>query len=75
MNNTSEISTQYQTTGASERLGYGLTVQARVAGHFYVDLSALLRRIGYQLDNYRVNDNHEYLERHQLSGDQHHQHA
>lgn len=50
MNNTSEISTQYQTTGASERLGYGLTVQARVAGHFYVDLSALLRRIGYQLD-------------------------
>jgi hypothetical protein len=50
VNNTSEISTQYQTTGASERLGYGLTVQARVAGHFYVDLSALLRRIGYQLD-------------------------
>jgi len=49
VNNTSEISTQYQTTGASERLGYGLTVQARVAGHFYVDLSALLRRIGYQL--------------------------
>jgi hypothetical protein len=50
VNNTSQISTQYQTTGASERLGYGLTVQARVAGHFYVDLSALLRRIGYQLN-------------------------
>jgi hypothetical protein len=49
VNNTSQISTQYQTTGASERLGYGLTVQARVAGHFYVDLSALVRRIGYQL--------------------------
>jgi hypothetical protein len=47
-NNSTEISTQYQTTGASERIGYGLTVQARITHHFYVDLSALLRRIGYQ---------------------------
>ncbi len=49
VNNTSEISTQYQTKGASERIGYGLTIQARITDHFYVDLSGLVRRIGYQL--------------------------
>ncbi|HUA22401.1 MAG TPA: hypothetical protein VMB25_26830 [Bryobacteraceae bacterium] len=49
VNNTSEISTQYQTSGASERLGYGLTVQGRITEHFYVDVSALLQHIGYQL--------------------------
>ena len=49
VNNTTEISTQYQTKGASERIGYGLTLQARVTQRFYVDISGLLRRIGYQL--------------------------
>jgi hypothetical protein len=49
VDNTSEISTQYQTTGASERIGYGVTLQARVTEHFYVNLSGLLRRVGYQL--------------------------
>jgi hypothetical protein len=49
VNNTSEISTQYQTKGASERIGYGLTIQARITDHFYVDISGLVRRIGYQL--------------------------
>jgi hypothetical protein len=49
VNNTSEISTQYQTTGASERIGYGVTLQGRITTHFYVNLSGLLRRIGYQL--------------------------
>jgi hypothetical protein len=49
VNNSTEVSTQYQTTGASERIGYGLTFQVRITEHFYVDLSALLRRIGYQL--------------------------
>ena len=49
VNNTSEISTQYQTKGASERIGYGVTIQGRVTDHFYVDLSGILRRIGYQL--------------------------
>lgn len=48
VNNSTEISTEYQTTGASERIGYGLTVQARITGHYYLDLSGLLRRIGYQ---------------------------
>ncbi|MGB6947010.1 MAG: outer membrane beta-barrel protein [Bryobacteraceae bacterium] len=47
-NNSTEISTEYQTTGASERIGYGLTVQARIINHFYLDLSGLIRRIGYQ---------------------------
>ena len=49
INNTSEIATQYVTKGASERIGYGLTLQVRVTDHFYVDLSALLRRVGYQM--------------------------
>lgn len=46
--NSTEIMTQYQTTNASERIGYGLTVQARVINHFYLNLSGLLRRMGYQ---------------------------
>ncbi len=50
VNNSPEISTQYQTTGASGRIGYGVTFQARITEHFYVDLSGLLRRIGYQLN-------------------------
>jgi hypothetical protein len=49
VDNTSEISTEYQTTGASERIGYGVTVQARITEHFYVNLSGILRRMGYQL--------------------------
>ena len=47
-NNSTEITTQYQTKGASERIGYGLTVQARIINHFYLDLSGLIRRMGYQ---------------------------
>ncbi len=50
VNNTSEISTQYQTKGASSRIGYGVTIQARITEHFYVDVSGLLRRMGYQLN-------------------------
>ena len=49
VNNTSEISTQYQTKSASERIGYGLTFQVRATEHFYVNISGILRRIGYQL--------------------------
>jgi hypothetical protein len=48
VNNSADVSTMYQTKGAAERIGYGLTLQARVAGHFYIDVSALLRRLGYQ---------------------------
>lgn len=49
VDNTSEISTQAQTTGASSRIGYGVTFQARITNRFAVDFSAFLRRIGYQL--------------------------
>lgn len=49
VNNTSQISTQYQTKGASERLAYGLTLQGRITEHFYVNVSALLQHIGYQV--------------------------
>lgn len=49
INTSSSLNTVFQTTGASERIGYSLTVQGRVTRHFYVDLSGVLRRIGYQL--------------------------
>jgi hypothetical protein len=49
INTSTELSTEYQTTGASERIGYGLTLQGHVRGHFYIDVSGLLRRMGYQL--------------------------
>lgn len=45
--NTTEISTQYQTTSSSDRFGYGLTVQARIVNHFYLDVSGILRQLGY----------------------------
>ena len=45
-----DLNTQYQTSNASERIGYGLTAQARVKGRFYLDVSALLRRLGYQMN-------------------------
>lgn len=48
VNTSTELSTQYQTTGASERIGYGLTIQGRITDRFYIDVSGLLRRIGYQ---------------------------
>ena len=48
VNTSTILSTEYQTTGASERIGYGLTVQGRITNRFYLNLSGLLRRIGYQ---------------------------
>ena len=49
VNNSSTVSTQYQSKGAFSRFGYGLTVQGRLTQHFYLNLSGLLRNIGYQL--------------------------
>jgi hypothetical protein len=48
VDNSSTVSTEYQTQGASSRIGYGLTGQVRITPHFAVDLSAVYRRIGYQ---------------------------
>jgi Outer membrane protein beta-barrel domain len=48
VDNSSTVSTENQTQGASSRIGYGLTGQIRITGHFAVDVSALYRRIGYQ---------------------------
>lgn len=48
VNNTTEMSTQYQTQNEPQRIGYGVTLQARVKGHFYLNVSGLLHRIGYQ---------------------------
>jgi len=48
VDNTSLISTQYQTERSSSLIGYGLTGQVRITPHFSVDLSALYRKAGYQ---------------------------
>jgi hypothetical protein len=43
-----ELNTQYQTKNYSQRIGYGLTAQARIKGHFYLNISGLLHRLAYQ---------------------------
>ena len=48
VDNSATVSTESQTQGESSRLGYGLTGQVRISGHFSVDVSALYRRMGYQ---------------------------
>ncbi len=45
---TTDLNTEYQTSNASERLGYGLTAQARLRGHFYLNVSGIFHRLGYQ---------------------------
>jgi hypothetical protein len=47
--NSSTISTEYDTTNNSRRIGYGLTGQVAVTDHFAVAIGAYLRRIGYQM--------------------------
>ena len=44
-----------------------LTVQARITDHFYVDLSALLRRIGLSVDHHHVDHHDRGVEWYQLS--------
>jgi hypothetical protein len=46
--NSSTVSTMYQTTGASSRIGYGITAQVAVTDRFAVAFGGLLRRAGYQ---------------------------
>lgn len=48
--NSPTVSTAYSTTGASQRLGYGLTAQVMITDHIGFVVSGLLRRIGYQFD-------------------------
>ncbi len=42
------LSTDYTTKGASQRIGYGITGQVVITNHFAVTAGALLQRIGYQ---------------------------
>jgi hypothetical protein len=44
----SSVSTDYMTTGASSRIGYGVTAQAGITNHFAIAAGVYLRRIGYQ---------------------------
>lgn len=48
VDNSSTVSTQYETQRDSSLFGYGLTGQVRITKHFSVDLSAIYRRAGYQ---------------------------
>ena len=41
------LSTDMSTTGASSRIGYGLTVQAAITEHFAFAVGGYLRRMGY----------------------------
>ena len=50
INNSSTVSTAYSTTGASSRIGYGVTAQVALTDHFAVAAEGLVRRIGYKLD-------------------------
>jgi len=50
VNTSSTVSTQYATTGASSRIGYGVTGQVALTDHFAIAAQGILRRIGYQLD-------------------------
>jgi hypothetical protein len=47
---TPPVDALYTTTGASQRIGYGATVQAMITGHFGLDVSLFARRIGYKLN-------------------------
>ncbi len=44
----SSVSTDYMTSDASSRIGYGLTFQAGVTDHFAIAAGIYLRKIGYQ---------------------------
>ena len=48
--NSSTVSTMYQTTAASSRIGYGGTAQVMLTDHFGVAFGGFLRKIGYQMD-------------------------
>lgn len=42
------VTTDFNTKGASQRIGYGVTGQLAITNHFAFTASLLLRRIGYQ---------------------------
>jgi len=48
VNNTATVSTEYDTVGASQRIGYGVTGQVVLTDHFAIAVAGLVRRIGYQ---------------------------
>jgi len=47
---TPAVSTQYDTKGASQRIGGGVTGQVALPGRFAVSASLLWRKIGYQME-------------------------
>jgi len=46
----SNITTDYATTGASQRIGYGLTAQVAITNHIAVAVGAYLHHVGYKFD-------------------------
>ncbi len=47
VNAATSVETDLSSSGASSRIGYGLTVQAAITEHFAVAVGGFLRRIGY----------------------------
>jgi hypothetical protein len=48
--NSTTVSTAYDTTPASSRIGYGITGQVAVTDRFAVAIGGYIRKIGYELD-------------------------
>jgi hypothetical protein len=51
VNAATTVATQVGTSGASSRIGYGLTAQAAITEHFAVAVGGFLRRAGYIENN------------------------
>jgi len=50
VNTSPSLMTEYQTTNASQRIGYGVTAQVAITDHFAIALQGIFRRVGYKLD-------------------------
>ncbi|MCX6625923.1 MAG: hypothetical protein NTY38_33640 [Acidobacteria bacterium] len=44
------VDNSWNTTGKSQRIGYGLTGQVAITDHFAVSVSGIIRKIGYTMD-------------------------
>ena len=70
-NTAGTVTTTNQTTGASERIGYGLIGQVRITNHFYVDVNRVVPAHRISIDQHGDDHDNHGLERH---NDVHHRH-
>lgn len=50
VNTATTLEVAHNTTGKSQRFGYGLTGQVAVSDHFAINVAAIIRKAGYTLD-------------------------